>query len=361
MDNKSIKIAVLAVVVVLVVAAAAFVISNGGDGDGGEEDEKKTVEITQNNGKVITVDVPVQKLCIVNTNAAEFATVLGVQDRVVGVSNTMIKTPTESWWADRADIGSYGEPSAEAILKTGATVIVGQCTSMPIKNVEALEAQGITVILLDMYGFDHQVNDFKQFATLFPDTDAAKKAEQYGTFFNGLVEKISSETVGIESPVSFISTMGTEADSKYYTANAELSKLLVDICGMKNVAADLTTSSSSSATIGEDAIVKKYNTDGIDMFILRNSTTYEKAAADIESFLSTHPIIDGEGMFNEMRIVKTVDSKVLSGPRCFIGMVYFATTVNPEIDFGMTLDSVIADYNSQFGTNWSSEKLFYEA
>lgn len=361
MDSKSIKIAVLAVVVVLVVAAAAFVISNGGDDNGGDDVEQKTIEITQNNGKVVTVDVPVKKLCIVNTNAAEFATILGVQDRVVGVSNSMIKTPTESWWADRTDVGGYGDPSAEAILKTGATVVVGQCTSMPIKNVEALEAQGITVILLDMYGFDQQVDDLKQFAKLFPDTDAAEKAEKYGTFFNGLVETIKGKTAGIENRVSFISTMGTKADSKYYTAEAELSKLLVEICGMKNVAADLTTSSSSSAIIGEDAIVKKYNTDGIDMFILRNSTTYDKAAADIESFLSTHPIIKGEGMFDEMKIVKTVDSKVLSGPRCFIGMVYFATTVNPDIDFGMTLGSVIADYNSQFGTNWSSEKLFYEA
>ena len=124
---------------------------------------------------------------------------------------------------------------------------------------------------------------------------------------------------------------------------------------------DDTTSASASAMIGEDAIVKEYNTNGIDMFILRNSTSYDAAAADIDSFLSTHPIIKAEGMFDEMKIVKTIDSKVLSGPRCFIGMVYFATTSNPSIDFGLTLDGVISDYNSQFGTNWSSEKLFYEA
>ena len=122
-----------------------------------------------------------------------------------------------------------------------------------------------------------------------------------------------------------------------------------------------TYAASASAMIGEDAIVKEYNTNGIDMFILRNSTSYDAAAADIDSFLSTHPIIKAEGMFDEMKIVKTIDSKVLSGPRCFIGMVYFATTSNPSIDFGLTLDGVISDYNSQFGTNWSSEKLFYEA
>ncbi len=362
MEGKTIKVAVVAVIAVIIVAAAAFVIINNGDGNGGSE-EGKTVEITQNDGKVVEVAVPVQKICIVNTNAAEFATILGVSDRVVGVSDTMIKTPTESWWSSRANVGTYGEPSADAILKTGSTVVVGQCTSMPIKNVEALEAQGITVILLDMYGYEGQVDDLKQFAKLFPDTNASKVADKYSTFFNGIIDKIKSKTSGISDSdrVSFISTMGTKADSKYYTANAELSGLLVNVCGMRNVAAALTTSTSASATIGEDAIVKEYNTNGIDMFILRNSTSYDAAAADIESFLSTHPIIKAEGMFDEMKIVKTIDSKVLSGPRCFIGMVYFATTANPTIDFGITLQSVISDYNSQFGTNWSSEKLFYEA
>ena len=96
MDSKTIKVAVVAVIALIIVAAAAFIIINNGDGNGGSEDER-TVQITQNDGKVIEVAVPVQKLCIVNTNAAEFATILGVSDRVVGVSDTMIKTPTESW------------------------------------------------------------------------------------------------------------------------------------------------------------------------------------------------------------------------------------------------------------------------
>ena len=172
MEKKTMMVAAVAVIAILVIAAVAVVIGNGGQG-GSDAD---TVTITQNNGETVEVAVPVEKICIVNTNAAEFATILGVSDRVVGVSDTMIKTPTESWWANRANIGTYSEPSAEAILKTGATIVLGQCTSMPIKNVEALESQGITVILLDMYGYDTQVDDLKQFAKLFPDTDASKVA-----------------------------------------------------------------------------------------------------------------------------------------------------------------------------------------
>lgn len=361
--EKQTRLVAIAAIIVVIIVAVAVIVTNGGN-DSSKDDEPETVSITQNDGKIVEVAVPVQKICIVNTNAAEFATILGVSDRVVGVSSSMIKTPVESWWAERENIGEYKTPSADAILNTGATVVVGQCTSMGITNVESLESQGITVILLDMYGYDTQTEDLKQFAKLFPDTDAMDIAEKYDKFFSGIVDDISSKTAGVadEDRMTFLSTMGTKADSKYYSTKAELSNLLTDICGMKNSTGNLVENpKSSNVNIDEASIIEEYNKNGIDMFILRNTTSYEEAPSDIESFLSSHPMIDAEGMFDEMTVIKTVDSKCLSGARCFISMVYFASLANPTIDFGMTVDSVVKEYNSLFGTSWSSEKLFYEA
>ncbi len=360
MDSKNVKIIAVVAVLIIVVAAAAVVIANNNNSNSGKSD---TVTITQNDGTEVKVSVPVEKLCIVNTNAAEFATLLGVSDRVVGVSSTMIKTPTESWWSERENVGDYKTPDPGSILKTGATVVIGQCTSMPITNVQALQDQGVTVILLDMYGYSTQTDDLKQFAKLFPDSDASKIADKYATFFNGIVTKITSKTSAISEAdkKTFLSTMGTKADSKYYSSTSELSLMLCDICGMKNVIADIvSTSTSSSVSVSEDPIAKYYSDKGIDVFILRNSSTYDKAAADIDAFRSTHSVIDGTGLFDTAKVIKTVDSKVLSGPRCFVGMVYFASTMNPSIDIGLTMDSVITDYNAQFGTSWTSSQLFYE-
>lgn len=358
MEKKSMQMIAIAIVAIFVIAAVTVVITNNGD-----DDDEGKITITQNDGKKVKVSVPVEKMCVVNTNAAEFATLLGVSDRVVGVSKTMIDVPDESWWAERTNIGTYKEPNGDKILETGAKLIIGQCSAMSISNVEALESQGITVLLLDMYGYETQVDDLRQFAKLFPDTNAAEIAEEYGAFLSNVKDTVKSKTSTIadSDKKSFLATMGMEASSKYYTVNSELSQLLTDICGMKNSIAGLVDSKSSSANVGEDSIVKEFNTNGIDLFILRNSSDYDKASADLDRFISNHPVMNSEGMFDKMDLVKTIDTRLLSGPRCFVSMVFFAGLANPELELGMTVESIIQDYNAQFGVDYSTEKLFYTA
>ncbi len=357
MDKK--YMAIIAVVILVVAGVAVYALTNNGssntDGD--------TVTITQNDGTTVTVSTPITSVCVVNTNAAEFLSILGLSDKVVGVSSTMKTQATEDWWAERTDIGSYNTPNAEAILSTGSKVIIGQCTSMTITNVDALNAMGITVILLDCYGYETQVGDLKQLASLFKDNDATAIADSYESFFNDLVDTLKSATSKLtdDEKKTFISTMGTKASSKYYTGSAELSKMLEEICGLKNAVAEIDSSAtSSSASISEGPIVEYYAENGIDLFVLRNSTTYDQGESEINTFLSEHTVIKNSNMFSNIDVIKTVDSKVLSGPRCFVGMIYFITLMYPDLDLdGLTVESAISDYNSTFGTNWTSNELFY--
>lgn len=358
MDKK--YMAIFAVIILVVAGVSAYAAANGGTSDGDDD----TITITQNDGVEVTVSTPVTSVCVVNTNAAEFLSILGLSDKVVGVSSTMKTKPIEDWWAERTDVGSYNTPNPEIVLSTGADIIIGQCTSMPITNIDALTAMGITVILLDCYGFDTQVSDLKQLASLFGDSDAAAIADSYESFFNGMVDalKSASSTLTDDEKKTFVSTMGTNAGSKYYTGAAELSKMLEEICGLKNAVAEIDSSAtSSSASISEDAIVGYYEENGIDLFVLRNTTAYSQGESEINAFLSSHTVIDNSHMFDEMDVVKTVDSKVLSGPRCFVSMIYFITLMYPDLDIGgLTVESAISDYNSTFETNWTSEELFYE-
>lgn len=357
MDKKF--MAIFAVVILAIAGISAYAVV----GSRSSGDDSSTVTITQNDGTEVVVPTPVSSVCVVNTNAAEFLSILGLSDKVVGVSSTMKTKPTEDWWAEREDIGSYNTPNPEKILDTGSTVVIGQCTSMTITNVDALTAMGITVILLDCYGFETQVGDVKQLASLFEDDDATEIADLYEDFFNDIVETLSaaSSTLTESEKKTFVATMGTGASSKYYTGTAELSGMLGEICGLKNSISEIDSSAtSSSASISQESIVEYYDDNGIDLFILRNTTAYDQGQSEIEAFLSSHPVIDSSNMFDSMIVIKTVDSKVLSGPRCFVAMIYFITLIYPELDIdGLTVENAISDYNSTFGTNWTSEELFY--
>lgn len=352
--------AIIAVIILVVAGVATYAITNNGSDN---DSDIETVTIIQNDGTEVIVPTPVTRVCVVNTNAAEFLTLLGLSEKVVGVSNTMKASPTEAWWGEREDIGSYKEPSAETILETGSRVIIGQCTSMAISNVEALNDMGIIVILLDCYGYETQVSDLKQLASIFGDDDATAIANSYENFFNNIVDTLKSASSDLNEAdkKTFISTMGTKLNSKYYTGSAELSIMLEDVCGLSNAMAIIMPSpTSSSAEINEEVIVAHYEERGIDLFILRNSSPYNLAGNDIDSFLTTHEMIKDTDMFSNIGVIKTIDSKVLSGPRSFVGMVYFITHMYPELDVdGLTVENVISNYNSEFGTGWTSEKLFY--
>ncbi len=355
--NTNTKLIAIIAVVVIVVAGIALATNNNSNSD-----DSNTVTIIQNDGVEVVVETPVTKVCVVNTSAAEFLSMVGLSDQVVGVSSSMKSKPTESWWAERTNIGSWKTPNAENILETGSTVVIGQCTDMAISNVEALQAQGITVILLDCYGYDTQISDLKQLVSIFDNNKATALVDKYETFFNNIVDTIGSATSTLtdDQKKTFIAAMGIDATSKYYSGVSELSRML-GVCGMKNIVAEIDGSAtSSSAMIYQELIVDRYEKNKIDLFILRSNGAFDKGHSDVVGFLSTHTVIDGSGMFDNIDVIKTVDTKVLSGPRCFIGMIHFVSYVYPELNInGLTINSSITEYNELFGMNWSTENLFY--
>lgn len=165
----NIKAVAILIVAVLIGSAAGYaMLSNGEDngipggkdndlpnGEGDKDGYPSSVTITQNDGKKVEVPTPVERICLVNGNAAEFMQVLGVTDRVVGVSDSIKGNPEYGYiYKDVETIGKFSAPSGEKILELDSTVVIGQCTSMPIKDPAALEALGITVILLDCYGIN---------------------------------------------------------------------------------------------------------------------------------------------------------------------------------------------------------------
>ena len=228
--------AIIAVIILVAAGVATYAITNNGSDN---DSDIETVTIIQNDGTEVIVPTPVTSVCVVNTNAAEFLTLLGLSEKVVGVSSSMKESPTETWWGERESIGSFKNPSAETILNTGSNVIIGQCTSMAISNVEALNEMGIIVILLDCYGYETQVDDLKQLASIFRDDDAIAIANSYESFFNNIVDvlKSASSTLTEDDRKTFLSTMGTKADSTYYTGISELSLMLGDVCGLNNAIA----------------------------------------------------------------------------------------------------------------------------
>ncbi len=344
------KVAAIAVIAIIVAAIGGYSLLSGSNADDNTGSQSKvypsSVTITQNDGGKVTVATPVEKVCVVNVNAAEFMQVLNVTDRVVGVSESIAEDDDFGYIYEGVEtIGTYSEPSGEKILELGATVVIGQCTSMSIKDTAALQDLGITVVLLDCYGLDQITSDLTQLASLFG-FEAQERAEQYVAIFN--------ETVGLVTQAS--ASMGEDvtcyvelSNGKAYTSKAEMSSL-IDLAGGYNIVKDLVADpTSSTQLISNEAIIAYDNGSGPDYILVRVGGIKDNATAELEyqSMIGRA----GWGTLNATlsdKIYIITQSGILSGPRVYIGIVYLTETFHPGV-LSVSAEELLAEYNQVFG------------
>lgn len=165
MNSKTLIAAIAVVVVVIAAVALAF---SGGDGNKGSDD---TIVVTDAAGREVTVNMPVDKVAILEPTAVEvFAGAVGDDwaDHVVLLTED-IKTREASKWSILSekypqlksvplttDLYSTGVIPAEDIISSGATlVLVSGATAAYIQGIdeqiESLERTGIAVLYIEFY------------------------------------------------------------------------------------------------------------------------------------------------------------------------------------------------------------------
>ena len=169
MNSKS--IAAIAVVVVIIIAAVCAIALSGGDGSGDDRQTTGSVTVTDAGGREVTVDLPVEKVAILEPTALElFAGAVGGgwADYIVMVTEDILTREPTKWnmmqeiypvlkdVIVKGDIfGTYTLPS-EDILSSGATLaLVSDATIGYLPGVEtqieALEKAGVSVLYVGFY------------------------------------------------------------------------------------------------------------------------------------------------------------------------------------------------------------------
>lgn len=335
------------VAVAVIGSVGAYALLNSTAGSKEVEREYPTsVTITQNDGAQVTVATPVEKVCLVNVNAAEFMQVLNVSDRVVGVSESIAEDKEFGYiYHNVPTIGTYGTPSGEKILELGCTVVIGQCTSMAIKDPEALRTLGITVILLDCYGLNQQTSDLRQLASLFG-FEARDRAEQYIDMVTETLAKVAQASADMGTDVTAYMEL---SNGKAYTSKAEMTAL-IGLAGGHNIMVDLVKNpTSSTQQLSNEAIIAYDGGAGPDYILIRKGSITDPAAAELEyqTLTSREGWSALEAVKNDNVVIIT-QAGILSGPRIFIGLVYLTEMFHPGV-LDITAEGLLNEYNQAFG------------
>lgn len=342
---KQIQIIAILVVIALVGSVGAYALLSGSEDGEKEKEYPNSVTITQNDGKKVVVETPVERVALVNGNAAEFMQVLNVTDKVVGVSESIQEDDEFGYIYDGLPaIGTYSTPNGEMLLELEVDVVIGQCSAMPIKDPAALEALGITVVLLDCYGIGTQADDLRQLASLFG-FEAQERAEQYIEIFNEVILGVSlaGGSFGLDKTV-YVELGNGNA----YTSTSEMSHL-IDLAGGYNVVIDLIKNPTrQSMSLSNEVLIKYNNGYGPDFVLVREGGLDDAEAEAKYQTLTERNGWDKLNVTKEDKIYIVTQSGILSGPRVYIGLVYLAELFHPGV-LEYSAEELLEEYNELFG------------
>lgn len=353
----------LIVVGIVIVAAVGIYFATTGNDDLGDEretgndglgGEDKNIAITDSLGNEVEIELPVEKVCLTNTNAAKFMQILGVADRVTATDETTISLLPEIY-GDVKDLGEYKSPDGETILSTGSKILICQSSARSITNSEELESQGIQIIRLDCYG-ETMLEDLEQLVAIFG-SSTKERADKYTQMYNGVIDGVLGLDSGTgDKPVFMFMFLSLK---KPYAATSELSKIAESIGATNCIGIlDPGTTGSTSKIQAED-LLDYDRTHGIDRILIRGTIDGTSTAqSEYDKFLDIDPLYVKLGSVSAGNVY-VIDTDVLSGPLDYVGYVCIAEALGYEI-VELNAAKLVQDFNDEFGFTYDKTEFAFK-
>jgi len=127
-----------------------------------------TVAVEDAFGRVVTVRANPRRVVTLNKNGAEVMRLLGVADRIVGVSDWIPKNP--QYWPELAqatNVGRFNDPDVEAIAALKPDLVLCYQSSPGPGFEEKMTAAGIQVLRLELYRISALPRDVEALGRVF--------------------------------------------------------------------------------------------------------------------------------------------------------------------------------------------------
>ena len=154
------------------------------------------VTIIDATGEEVTIENPVERIIVLNSDAAETVRVLGAVDKVVGVTVRIAEaTAFFPEMSNLPAIGKWNDPDIEAILALDPDIVLayGKWPG-PEKLEEKLQGTGVIVVRLNFTRAETLLDEVIELGKIL---NKEKEADVYATWFNEHVNPIKEKVATI--------------------------------------------------------------------------------------------------------------------------------------------------------------------
>jgi iron complex transport system substrate-binding protein len=284
-----------------------------------DHDACSPVTITQTDGTQVTLPCQPHRIIVANANAAEMLIAIGAGDRIVGVTDS---TQNVTYVMDKLpsveSIGNWQIPNIERILSLHPDVVIAYSSYKP-KNLDQLTAVNITVISLDYYKLNQLPSDAREMGKL---TGKTVEAEGYAQMVENATDLVAQRVHTIP-PEQYPSTYFESYMDYTAASRGSGSDDMLKASGGKNIAGD--TPSSSIKVSPEWVVSQKPE---FVMKVVSSSET--RSLAEIVQILNNRNGWDNIPAVQQTKVY-AISNDVEYGPRAYIGLVYMAKILHPDV------------------------------
>lgn len=286
--------------------------------------EESKLTLTDSIGRVVTVNLPVNRLALLNKYCAEAIQIFGVQDRVVGIETEAKEYNYLPEVSRLPALGKAGDPDLESIVSLNPDLLI-TWYSTNVPDLEKGLPESIPIIDLSFTKPENLTREVKTLGYIFGKVD---RADDYIlNFHDKYVGMIESRLKGLSD--SDRPRVYLECNAAYKTyGNTTGAHQMMELAGGKNIFDDVT----GIPTVDPEAIIDKN-----PQVIIRGAYTDAGYSFDSSANLSSQraEIMDRPG-FNKILAVSNnntylVDVNLHYGLDYPIGLLYFAKIIHPEL------------------------------
>ena len=194
--------------------------------------------ITTATGENVTIYKPLERIVVLNTDVAEAVRVLGADDRIVGISDTIAKrTDYFPMISKKTIVGGWKEIDPEAVLQLEPDAVFAYGTWPGPEYIEDKLPPTITVIRLDFFKPEELREGMETFGYLLGEESNANKYLEWHDKCVGVVEDKVSEIPEDDKPKVFLdkSNVDSISERKTYSEGTGIHQLC-EFAGGNNMA-----------------------------------------------------------------------------------------------------------------------------
>jgi iron complex transport system substrate-binding protein len=319
--------------------------------------------VTDSAGRIVTIEAPVEKIVVLNSDAAEAVSILGETDKIVGTTDSVPKYKAYYFsdvMGDWEIVGTWKEFNYEKIadlaknddgeIEPGMLVISYASKAGEVEE-NLAPFKKIDVVGLDLYNAETLEEEITTLGTIL---DRESEAEGYNDWVSEKKADVAEAVSGLDMPKVYVEggSIGDLGSLWTYGRESALNDM-INLAGGENVI-DVNEANPKvdweSVLAGMPEVIIKVPA-AINQLGWSNTTDMEVLIEDIES----RPGSDAVPAVEDKRVYVIFRDMTL-GTSAVVGLTYWAQMIHPELDLDPV--GVYREYLGMRGLDYPEENFF---